>query len=692
MIRRDLLFEIGTEEIPARFMTWVIGELEALAKSGLDELRLSYGEVRVTGTPRRIVLFVKDLADRQGDFEEVVKGPPKTQALDERGAYSKAALGFARSRGVEPEALRFETVKGVEYLFAAVREEGRETRVLLPDFLGGLLKKLIFPKNMYWADPAVRFARPVRWLVALWDLKIVPVCYGGIHSGAVSRGHRFMGAPSVAVGSADDYFEAMEKEFVIVDHERRKQMIRDGIAEIERELGGKADDDPDLLEENAQLVEYPVPFCGSFEASYLDIPEEVLIATMKKNQRYFPVRDASGRLMAAFIGVSNNRAKDMGVVREGNERVLRARLNDAEFFWKEDRALRLEDRLPSLKKVLYQEKLGSIHHKSERVRKLAAWLAGELGLGEAARDIDRAAALAKADLVTGMVFEFPEVQGVMGREYAKRQGEPEAVANALFEQYLPRFAGDALPEGRAGAVIGTCDRVDSIIGIHKAGLSPTGSQDPYALRRAARCINEIVWGFGGLGMDIDLGRLFAEGARLLDADEAVMKKVAEFYRQRLHNQLRERGYGHGTTSLAVESMGLRPLQALRMLQAFDDVSGEAWFASLVQSSIRVANILGKLSDEDRAAVTLDESKLSADAECGLKNALDRQSGAVRDAIERLDWKAVCEALADLSPAISRFFDDVMVMDEDLAVRNNRLALLTRCKALFDSIGDFSLMK
>ncbi|MDL2264687.1 glycine--tRNA ligase subunit beta, partial [Synergistaceae bacterium OttesenSCG-928-I11] len=378
MIRRDLLFEIGTEEIPARFMTWVIGELKNLATAGLDEMRVSYGDVRVTGTPRRIVLFVKDLADRQEDFEEVVKGPPKTQALDERGAYSKAALGFAKSRGVEQDALRFEAVKGVEYLFATVKEEGRETRDLLPGFLTGLLKKLVFPKNMYWADPTVRFARPVRWLVALWDSEIVPVCYGGINSGATSRGHRFMGAPSVDIGSAGAYMEAMENAFVIVDHERRKKMIADGIAEIERELGGRADDDPDLLEENAQLVEYPVPFCGYFEASYLDIPEEVLIATMKKNQRYFPVRDASGKLMAAFVGVSNNKAKDMAVVREGNERVLRARLNDAEFFWKEDQAVKLEERLPSLKKVLYQEKLGSIYDKTERVRKLSAWLVNEL--------------------------------------------------------------------------------------------------------------------------------------------------------------------------------------------------------------------------------------------------------------------------------------------------------------------------
>lgn len=689
MILRDLLFEIGTEEIPAGFMTWVIGELDRLARVGLEELRLCCGEIRVTGTPRRIVLYVKNLAERQEDLEETVKGPPKTQALDADGNYTKAALGFAGSRGVDPADLKFDAVKGVEYLFAVVHEPGKEARELLPGFLSGLMRKLVFPKNMYWRDPTVRFARPVRWIVALWDTEIIPVTFGDVASGAISRGHRFMGGESVSVASAESYAETMENVHVIVDHERRRRMILDGIAEIEREIGGRADDDPDLLEENAQLVEYPVPFCGAFEASFLEIPEEVLIATMKKNQRYFPVRDASGKLKANFVGVSNNKARDMAVVRNGNERVLRARLHDAAFFWKEDRARTLESRLPELEKVLYQERLGSIYDKSERVRGLAAWLTKALGMEDAASVVDRAARLAKADLVTGMVFEFPEVQGVMGREYAKCEGQPAEVADAIFEQYLPRFAGDALPGGRAGAVIGICDRADSIVGIHKVGLSPTGSQDPYALRRAARSINEIVW---GLELDVDLEQLFAQAAAALGADDDIMKKVVEFYRQRLHNQLRERGFAHGTTSLAVESMGLRPLQALRMLQAFDEVRDAAWFASLVQSAIRVANILSKLPAEEVAALRLDAAQLGVDAEKELQNALDRQSGHVKAAVAACDWKAVCESLADLSPAISAFFDGVMVMDEDPATRRNRLALLAMCRDLFDAVGDFSLMK
>ncbi|MDR1884880.1 MAG: glycine--tRNA ligase subunit beta [Synergistaceae bacterium] len=689
MILRDLLLEIGAEEIPAGFMTRAIGELDGLARAGLSEMRVQYGEIKVTGTPRRIVLYVKDLADRQEDFEETVKGPPRTQAVDAGGEYTKAALGFAKSRGVGVSDLRFEEVRGVEYLHAVIRETGKPTRELLPDFLSGMVRKLVFPKNMYWSSPSVRFARPVRWIVALWDSEIIPVSFGDINSGGASSGHRFMGSPSVAIPNASDYEAIMEREFVIVDHERRKGMIRDGVSAIEREIGGVCDDDPDLLEENAQLVEYPVPFLGSFEESFLDIPEEVLIATMKKNQRYFPVRDSSGRLMAHFVGVSNNRALDMGVVRDGNERVLRARLYDAAFFWKEDRSRSLESRLPELGKVLYQERLGSVRDKCERVRKLCSWLVGELGLGDIGGLVDRAAVLSKADLVTGMVFEFPEVQGVMGREYARREGEPEPVAAALYEQYLPRFAGDELPRGREGAILGICDRADSIIGIHKVGLPPTGSQDPYGLRRAARCINEILW---GLELDVNFGALLERGAELLGADGPTMKNVEAFCRQRLHNQLRERGYGHGTTSLAVGSMFGRPLQAHRMLQAFEEASGSDWFESLVVSAVRVSNILNKLPDDERGSIKLNESALGTAPERELKSALDEQGREVRAALASYDWRAVCRSLSNLSPAISNFFEGVMVMDADPTARGNRLALLESCRELFDSIGDFSLIK
>jgi glycyl-tRNA synthetase beta chain len=689
MIKRDVLFEIGTEEIPARFMAWVIGELENIARAGLAELRLQYGTLKVTGTPRRIVLYVSDLADRQEDFEETVKGPPKVQALDASGQYTKAALGFAKSRGVEAADLRFIEAKGTEYLHAVVREVGRDTSELLPEFLAGILKKIVFPKNMYWEEQGVRFARPVRWIVALADSSIIPVRFGSVVSGAESKGHRFMGAKSVQIESAHRYEEIMERESVIVDHTRRKKMISDGIRAIEREIGGKADDDPELLEENSQLVEYPVPFLGSFEKEFLDIPEEVLIATMKKNQRYFPVRDKNGSLMPYFIGVSNNKARDMNVVRDGNERVLRARLYDAAFFWREDLASSLESRLPRLDKILYQEQLGSIREKTERVRVLCAWLAKKLKASKLAASLDRAAVLSKADLVTGMVFEFPEVQGVMGREYARRDGEKSEIAEALFEQYLPRFAGDGIPSGKIGAILGICDRADTIVAIHKIGLSPTGSADPYGLRRAARGINEILW---GLGMDVDLSALLPQAAKGLGAGKGVLAKALDFCRQRLHNQLRERGYAHGTTSLAVGSMGTRPLQALRMLEAFERVSAEPWFEPLVMSAVRVVNILNKVPEKETAEAAKVTGPYTAGAERNLAAALDAQENAVKTALPKHDWESVNRAISDLSGPISEFFEGVMVMDPDLEVRRSRIGLLIRCKVLFDSIGDFSLLK
>ncbi|MDR1132827.1 MAG: glycine--tRNA ligase subunit beta [Synergistaceae bacterium] len=687
MIKRDLLFEIGTEEIPARFMIWAIGELENLARAGLADMRLSYESLRATGSPRRIVLYVNDLADRQEDLEETVKGPPKSQALDDAGRFTKAALGFAKSRGVELGDLRFIEVKGVEYLHAAVKETGKKTAELLPDFLSGLLKKLVFPKNMYWEDAGTRFARPVRWLVALSDTRIIPVRFGSVYSGAESRGHRFMGAKTVQIKSAQEYERTLEGEFVIVDHERRKKMILEGTAKMEAELGVRADGDPELLEENAHLVEYPVLFAGSFDREFLDIPEEVLISTMKKNQRYFPTRGGDGKLAPYFIGVSNNKPRDMNVVRDGNERVLRARLCDAAFFWKEDLKVSLESRLPQLERVVYQEKLGSVRDKTERVRALCAWFADNMNEAGIKSPLDRAALLAKTDLVSGMVFEFPEVQGVMGREYALRGGEPEEVALAIFEQYLPRFAGDRIPSGRAGAILGVCDRADTIVAIHKAGLAPTGSQDPYGLRRAARGMNEILW---GLGMDADVRALFTRAAKGLGADKDTLGKSLDFYSQRLYNQLRERGHSHGTSSLAVGSMGSRPLQALRMLEAFEEVSGEEWFESLTLSAVRVVNILNKAPDDQK----LDGKKaaFATEPERALDEALTAQSDAVKSALKSHDWASVCRALSKLSGPISAFFDGAMVMDPDPTVRAARLGLLRRCRDLFDSIGDFSLLK
>ena len=443
------------------------------------------------------------------------------------------------------------------------------------------------------------------------------------------------------------------------------------------------------LRDAAPMAEYAAGlravFASSFDPAYLDVPSEVLVTTMKKHQRYFPVRDRSGKLCPFFVGVSNNQATRMQVVREGNERVLRARLADAAFFWQEDQKDGLASRVEGLKSVLYQEKLGSVYQKAERARGLALWLVDALGLQEIRSLTDRAAFLAKADLLTNMVYEFPELQGVMGREYARREGEPERVALALHEQYLPRFASDRLPTDVVGALVGLADRADTLVAIHHVGLEPSGSQDPYGLRRASRCINEILW---GLDLDVPVRDLFARAGDPLGAQEETLRKVGDFYRQRTAVQLREKGYGHGVVDLALQCAPDRPLQTLRLLQVLEELKGEPWFASLVTAAVRVRNILAKAPE----AGCLEPASLGCEEERGLLQALEEIGPSVRRAVEACDWREVARWLHRLEEPISRFFDGVLVMDPDERVRANRIGLLRRAQELFDAIGDFSYLK
>lgn len=686
MSTRDLLLEIGCEEIPARFIPKALESIQLGAMELFKEKRVQHGEIAVYGTPRRLVLYVKEVGERQSDIEEKFRGPQRALAFDDKGAPTKAAAGFAKGKKITPEELTVESIDGVDYVFALVKEKGEAVERILPTLLENLVKGLVFPKSMYWQNPSIRFARPVRWIVCFLGEQPLTITFGNVTSGKNTRGHRFMGAPILEISNPSSYFQQLAASHVLIDPADRKKKILDGIAEIEKQINGKVDIAPDLLEENTFLVEYPVPFYGEFEREFLEIPEEVLVTTMQKNQRYFPVRDSEGKLMPYFVGVSNNKARDMAVVRNGNERVLRARLYDAAFFWKEDQAKSLESRVSDLGRVLYQEELGSVLAKSERVRELAGILTKELGEDALFSLVDRAAFLAKADLVTGMVYEFPEVQGVMGREYAKKAGEPDRVALALYEQYLPRFAGDNLPTDKVGAILGLVDRLDTLVAIHKIGLIPTGSQDPYGLRRAVRCINELIW---GLSLDFDIHKMIENVAKALDVELSITEKVLEFVKQRTTVQLRERGYFHGMVSLAVQSQGRRPYQAMKMLEVIGAVCEEDWFASLIIASTRVRNILAKSEGYDTSIST---DLFNKKAEEQLYNALSELTPQLSGAVAEFDWQKVNELLLCLSPHIDLFFTEVMVMDDDVRVRDNRLALLRRCKQLFDIIGDFSLLK
>lgn len=685
---RDLLFEIGTEEIPARFMPWALEEIKKIATEEFQKERLVYQAIESYGTPRRLVILVRGLQEKQDDLVEEIKGPLWSQAFDIYNNPTRAALGFAKSRGVPVETLKKKEINGQFYVFAIIREEGKDTASVLPALLDRLIRRLVFPKNMYWREPSLRFVRPIRWLLCLYGDEVIPLQLGSLTGDKVTRGHRFMGSSRVEISSASEYLEKLYDNYVIVDQAKRKEKILSGIASIEMEHNVKAVLPPDLIDENVFLVEYPVPFIGTFDESFLSLPEEVLITVMIHHQKYFPVKDVGGKLKPAFIGVSNNRATDMAVVREGNERVLRARLSDAVFFYNEDLKKPLALRVNDLQGIVYQESLGTLYDKVMRVKDLALNLCNELGCDEETADlVERAAFLSKADLVTNMVYEFPELRGVMGREYAKANGENERVARAMHEQYLPAFVGDALPRDIIGAIVGIADRIDNIVSCGKMGLLPTGSQDPYGLRRTARCLNELIL---GLAIDVDLKRIVENSARSLKCDPDVAGRVMEFLKQRLYVQLREKGFSHDVASLALAVIGEKPLQAVKLAEQLESVRKEEWFQNLVTAAIRVRNILAKAGDFAPKAV--DETKFQSDSEVKLYRKIQEITPKLSDALKKYQWERIISLLLDLEPIISEFFEKVLVMAEDPEIRENRLSLLYECNKLFRLVGDLGAIR
>ena len=688
---KNVLLEIGTEEIPSRFIPDSLAAMKAKAESLFALNRIDFKDIKTYATPRRLVLIITGVNDSQNEQVEKFKGPPVSNAYDENGEPTKAAIGFAKSRGVDVNNLSEEEINGVKYVFAEIKQESKNTIDVLPEIMKSLIESLAFPKSMYWDKSGVKFARPIRWIAALADDKVIPFSYGGVVSGRLTSGHRFMGRKAIEIANASEFLDKLYDNNVILDQEKRLQKMRASIADLQKDLPGNLEVEMDekILEENLYLVEYPVPFAGSFDERYLDIPEEVLTTSMKKNQKYLAVRnkDKKGRLANYFVGVSNNRVPDMNVIREGNERVLRARLEDAAFFWHEDRKIPLASYVERLKSVTYQEKLGSIYDKVMLTKKLALWLCGKYGFDDIAGFVDRAAYLSKADLVTSMVFEFPELQGVMGREYARSSGEDPRVALAIHEQYLPQTASDKVPTDDVGAVLGIAERLHIITACHKVGLEPTGSQDPYALRRAARCINEILF---ARKYSFDITEAIKESCSINEVNEEICSKILEFMKQRLQVQLRERGYDYELVALAVEVAGNVPYQALKLILALNEVMSSEWFTGLVSSAVRVKNILQKNSREIKAGEP-DESLMNVKAEKDLFAEVSRLEAPVKYALEVYDWTELTHLLSELSPVVAAFFESVMVMDKDERVRANRLALLAKCNKLFQETGDLSAL-
>ncbi len=715
-----LLFEIGTEEIPAKFMPGILAQLKELAEKKMTELRIPYEAVKVYGTPRRMTFIADGVAEHQADSTVEANGASVKIAFVD-GAPSKAAMGFARGQGVDVEDLE---VRG-EYVYAVKHLAGQEVKELLPGLLQDILTSLSFPKTMRWADHDFRFVRPIRWLVALFGDDVIPVEITGVKSGKFSRGHRFMRPALVegakAVDSLDDakgffnkalsavkntvnavvnatpgaveiphaaaYEQVLMDNFVMVDQDARRELIREQVIELGKAEGGHAEIDADLLEEVNYLVEWPTALCGNFEEKFLTLPKECIITPMREHQRYFPVLKEDGTLLNKFITIRNGGKEHLDIVAHGNERVLRARLSDAEFFFNEDRKQTLEARLEKLKTVSFQEGLGNMNDKSERLVKAADMIAFGLNSKVDRQKLARTALLCKTDLVTGMVVEFTELQGVMGREYAILDGEAPEVAKGIFEHYLPRFAGDELPATDIGRIVGVADKLDNIVATFSRGLAPTGSQDPYALRRQALgVINILIDG----NYHVSMVKLVAGIAYLLnipsEQSKTVVMPVVEFFKQRLKNMLLDQGIRYDVVDAVLADERNDDLADLyTRAQALNAFVATEEAPALIQAATRVANLCKKIEEETAINTNLFQNP----AEGALHKATTELNGDLLLATVQFDYAKVLQVACKLVDPVNKFFDDVMVMDNDEKIKNNRLALLSAVKDITHAVGDLS---
>lgn len=681
---KDLLFEIGAEEIPAGFMPNILGQLKQLAETKLNDAHLPFESIATYGTPRRLALIVKGLADTSAEISERHKGPSASIAYDADGNATKAAIGFARGKGLDVADLVVED----GYIYAETKTAGVPAKDIVTDMLPQLITGLNFPKSMHWGNLDAKFVRPVRWLVALLDEEVIPVEFATVKSGNVTRGHRFLGADEITIKNPASYVETLKENFVMVDQDARRELISKQLHDIADSKNASIVWDDDLLEEINYLVEWPTALCGGFEESYLALPDAAIITPMKDHQRYFPLVDQAGKLLPMFLTVRNGSDHSIEVVQAGNERVLRARLDDAKFFFNEDRKKPLIDRQDGLTKIVFQEGLGNLADKTERLLKLGRVFGEECGLHEdAAVVLERATELAKTDLTTGMVTEFTELQGVMGKEYALLDGESPEVAEAIFEQYLPRFAGDVLPQTEAGKVLSIIDKVDNIVATFSRGLIPTGSQDPYALRRQTIGILNILL---GSEWNISLRPIFKASMELLnvaaDKQEELLNQVEEFFTLRLKNIFLDREVPHHVIDLLLSNNELSVADAEGLVNALlanrIDENVE-----LVQAYTRMYNLV---KDVEYTGVNSD--LLKEDAEKALFEAASKASEASLAAWEANDYNAVVAVPATLVPAINKFFEDVMVMDKDEAIKANRLQLVRLAYSVMAIIGDISALK
>jgi glycyl-tRNA synthetase beta chain len=681
-----LLLEIGTEEIPAGYIRPALDALTANLSKVLSDARIDHGAVTSYGTPRRLVAMVDEVAPRQRSHTEQVMGPPERIALDEQGGYTVPARKFAEKVGLPPQRLTVVDTEKGRYLCASISDKGTTTRNYLKQKLPGIILDIPFPKTMRWSDLSISFARPVQNIVALLGTSVIPFTLGGrLKSGRFAWGHTFMNRNRVKIASADDYIEELRKVNVVVDIEARRQMVRDEVDAAAEKMGGAVVPDEGLLDTVTNLVEIPIASGGRFDDEFLELPREILITSMREHQKYFAVNDTAGKLMPCFVAVNNTRTKDMALVAKGHERVLRARLSDAQFFYKADLKQSMEVWCEQLEGVLFQAKLGTMRAKVERVKKMATYLAG-IAAPDIQPSVARAAHLCKADLVCQVVGEFPELQGKMGRVYAKAAGEDEDVAAAIEDHYRPTYSGGPLPEKPTGAILAIADKLDTICGCFSVGLIPTGASDPYALRRQGIGIVQIVL---DQRLDFFLKDAIGEALKSYAPDNRGESQAAvyRFIQQRIAYMLTEEGFSKdvvsGVTSVSVD----RIPNVWQRVAALQQLKGAPDFEPLAVAFKRAVNILRK--SDDTIPALPDTALFEEASEGALYEEFLKVKSAVATSFEKGDMRSVLAEIATLRTPVDRFFDDVMVMCEDKALRGNRLALLQAIASLFNRIADFS---
>lgn len=669
-MNKDFLLEIGLEEMPAKYITASAKQLKERATEWFKEKKIAVSDIETYSSPRRLTILAKDVAIKQEDQIEEAKGPAKKIAFDEKGDWSKAAQGFARSQGVAPEDLSFQEIKGTEYIYIKKEVKGLETSILLPEFKK-IITDMTFPVSMHWSDCDLRYIRPIKWLIALFGTEVIPFEVAGVKTGNETRGHRFLGQKAT-IHSPADYEKVLLEQFVVADANARKEAIRGQIAEIETIQKWNIPADADLLEEVNNLVEYPTALFGDFEEAYLELPEEVLITTMKEHQRYFPVFNSENRLLPHFITVRNGNHEHLDMVQKGNEKVLRARLSDADFFYQEDLKMTIDEAVHKLKNIVFHEKLGSLTEKMKRVQKVALLIADYLNWDEAQKkDIYRVTDIYKFDLVTNIVGEFPELQGIMGEKYARLQGENEAVATAIREHYMPISAEGELPKSDLGSLLAISDKLETLISFFCINIIPTGSADPFSLRRSAFGVMRIIqaneW-------NLPLAEVLAEIVgieRKEGFSELPSEEVYQVAQNFMKNRLRVILRGHDVRQDIIEAVvggdPNRIPQIIDSAKALNESTNDDWFRPTIEALTRVTNIAKKYEHHE----TVDPSLFENDYE---KELFDSVQALKRDypnmtIVERL------KSFAKIRPIIDNYFENTLVMSENEALKANRLALL-----------------